>query len=113
MSIRSWNKEFLPVSAKKAANDFNDPSDLVIHSLRRWTGFTHESMSRHNTNLYQVDNGSTDCALCEAYRDESCRSCPIFKTTSRYCNNQYMIFKTTNNPNPMIKLLTRVLKKLK
>lgn len=101
MSLKTWKKEFYPVSAEAFANDATDTIGLLEHSLKKWQGAIQENLEKHKVYLdpdadaivdksvgpdpYFPDlsedqilyfNGMT-CALCHAYT--FCKGCPLYE----------------------------------
>lgn len=104
MSTTTWLQEFYPISAKKLADDPNSTDrDLVIHSLKKWTGLSPENLKIHNMFLNETvlksPGGKTvirvnyrSCALCLRHIDRKsktgmCATCPIVRAHGFPCDD--------------------------
>lgn len=91
MSIKTWKKEFYPVSAtsrmsKKAA---------IEHSIKKWEGLLPENLKRHEVAIDVCGNVHDDeisfeicdqsCALCQKYFGECCVKCPLYEKLGFEC----------------------------
>jgi hypothetical protein len=112
MSIETWMEEFYPVDA-------GETQDPIRHSLQKWRGLRPDRLREHGLVhergtgvLYSGDKQvffvySETCALCRKHM--YCEDCPLFKVLGGACDNgdysPYMVFKSTGDPEPMIKAL--------
>ena len=123
MSLKTWKKEFYPISANRVKKH-----DAIAHSLRKLIGLLPENLGRHDclinnlTVLYTTDRpydglpiDSRTCALCRIYGGD-CEDCPLFKLHDTRCNEPvmerpslYHQFTYHNNPKPMIAALKKCL----
>jgi hypothetical protein len=113
MSVESWKAEFFPSGAYEVTE-----SESVAHSLKKWRGFTKENLKKHGVTIKELDKFDLftmeTCALCQSYA--LCQNCPIGKK-NQTCGTRighgeksdpYSIFRATQNPLPMIKLLEEI-----
>lgn len=126
MSIKTWKKEFYPVSAQSVSK-----KNSIAHSLRKWQGLTKANIKKHDLirdgaclessdgfNYFSVDSDS--CALCQKYIDHnraddiSCFECPLYDLLGKSCDqgnkSPYVIWWDTGNALPMINALKKILK---
>jgi hypothetical protein len=138
MSIKTWMKEFYPVPAstfnRTEIEKTNKQKTLkaVKHSLKKWQGLTEKNLTKHgcvyNTNIYRVEDStrtnqfsidSGSCALC-FYFYNICEDCILFKVRGCACDEYkdtepytpYAFLTHEGNPNPMIALLKKALKRV-
>lgn len=117
MSKESWLAEFYPESAEEPKT----AKAATEHALRKWNGLLRENLIRHECamnernsrvceNGYEVliVDGAT-CALCAWLGHTTCVGCPISECTGDECNTEFMTFRKTGNPKPMIELLEKTL----
>ena len=133
MSILSWKSEFYPIPASRCKTWLQ----AAKHSLRKWEGLRKENLKQHQLvrsglHLYPSDHQDRivftvlgdSCALCHRARTQNCSQCPITKLGSRACDESgsafdifrhardYTTWTESTSPEPMIKLLTKVVKSL-
>lgn len=126
MSIKTWKKEFYPITAKQAAK--MSLVKAVEHSIQKWTGLQGGNLKKHGLHsdhhtkwiLDDNDNFCIDeitCALCMKFVAQSgnCKGCPLFESLGHRCddsskNPPYQQWTYNNNPAPMIKALRKALK---
>ena len=48
MSLKTWKKEFYPISASRVRKD---AIAAIEHSLRKWRGLTKDQMKRHGVGV--------------------------------------------------------------
>jgi hypothetical protein len=120
MSIKTWVKEFYPISAIKAAK--LSKLEIIEHSLMKWLGTTPENLKKHNifldlwgdlvdyrndlsiNDLFIIDEDS--CSLCKKYYSLStgCSLCPL-----KSCGFEYAL--RTRDTNLMIDLIFKAYQK--
>ncbi len=139
MSYESWKKEFYPIDAEQAAAYYEGHDDwLVEHCLQKWTGALPKNTEKHDIEYrgHQIMDdedycclvlASTSCSLCRAYADDefACPRCPIVGCTGWTCDGSTYDEEKSEishsddrnvwsdsgaDPQPMIDLLTKVLK---
>lgn len=93
MSIETWKAEFMPVSANDPLVQINGV-EAARHSWWKWYGMLPKNLAKHHVKLDQFNSevsgsdgrgvyvmGSSNCALCVRYRDNSgftdCTICPL------------------------------------
>ena len=90
MSIKTWKKEFYPVSAtsrmsKKAA---------IEHSIKKWEGLLPENLKKHvviskygdiHDDEINFEISDQSCALCQKYFLECCIKCPLYEKLGFEC----------------------------
>lgn len=133
MSVKTWEKEFYPISARDIASE-GDARTIIAHSLQKWRGLTPKNLAKHNIKVNQgvlsdrsdnwFDVDSSTCSLCQKYYDvwvpsgSKCGACPLYKLRGgvacsvlkkgeRY--DPYYAFIEENRPTPMIRLLKKAL----
>jgi len=139
MSIKTWRKEFYPVSAR-ARKAKQAPA---AHSLQKWLGLRKEALERHGLTLdkgslltergtlvFEMDD--TTCAFCAVHRDDEFETpwerrcskngdpCPLIALRHglRCYENELRPYRLSpydaliikNNPEPMIQLLQRAVR---
>lgn len=134
MSLKTWKAEFYPVSASTAAR--KGKVAAIEHSIQKWKGLTKANMKKHKVkhdsygvfdmkdeDAFMADEhlAFTDdtCALCKKYYHSSlgitCGSCPLFQVVGVSCGDGYgdpfSAFVDDGNPQPMIRALTKALKR--
>lgn len=119
MSIETWKAEFYPEEAADAAE--KGAIHAIQHSIVKWKGLREDQLKKHgltanNTHLREAEGlsweiDSRNCALCclDEMGKGRCKSCPIYLCTGRECQDEYILFRGTNQPEPMIALLERTL----
>jgi hypothetical protein len=135
VGIKSWKREFLAVSASKAAED--SWLKALLHSRKKWTGFLPENLAKHKltpdsvVHPHQVD-GSSTCALClkavveykRRFTQSICSVCPLAKARGpgKTCCDQtgtsanlspYLTWRRKDDPEPMIKLIDKAIAQVK
>lgn len=137
MSLDSWKKEFYPVEANKVSEE-----NALAHSLQKWDGLRPKNLDRHSVTVYRavlqdedgyrltIADGS--CALCHQYMYEDmdpfsggvCMACPLYKIRGIPCDvsaggsefyetSPYDVFRTKNDPEPMINLIKKAMEVVK
>lgn len=109
-----WIKEFYPASAADPCTD----KEAIEHTLRKWKGLRASSLAKHGLAKPPIPvNGST-CALC--HLNDFCKTCVLYKLEGS-CDvesedgiavHPYWIYKTSRDPEPMIKSLEYLQKDL-
>jgi hypothetical protein len=129
MSLRSWKKEFYPISAVKAAR--GTMLESLQHCLCKWTGLRPDALTRHKLKLDYggISDGTSEfdfdfesCALCVRFHDEDqdsvdCDRCPLFAVRKCTCDvpirgEEYSPYRTgiyNDDPEPMIRLIEKVI----
>lgn len=121
MSIRTWKKEFYPVSAQRTKK-----ADALEHSILKWTGLLKKNLKRHGAFAddlgYIRDKdgrefwiGRKDCSLCKffhsRYQNETCVSCPIHRLTGEDCDDKsgspFQIWNNKRDARPMLSVLKK------
>lgn len=90
MSMKTWLKEFYPITAKEAAK--KGLMAALKHCLKKWSGLTKAALNKHDIiadcggaalwddveDKATYINGYT-CALCQLYFDQAelCKGCPL------------------------------------
>lgn len=134
MTIKSWKKEFYPVAAKKAGTS---EITAVEHCLVKWKGARDKNLEKHGpitVDHYEFEIkdikgakfefNSDTCALCVRH-ELSCENCSLaitlgnkscFSTLHAQENGEKLrpfdIWEKTGDPEPMIKVLKKTLKRL-
>lgn len=126
MSIKSWKKEFYPITARQAAEQSRVRA--TEHSLRKWIGLRKSNLNRHELFVGDYESDIQDenesfpirsisCALCEKFdQGKNCTECPLFESRggvrcdSPATNSPFTCWTLDNNPAPMIKALRKALK---
>lgn len=126
MSIKTWKKEFYPISAEKVKSQ----KKAVEHAILKWTGLLPKNREKHGLvtgsgpyYIYYYDGRvqyffeicSDTCALCLLTVD-NCRRCKITKVTGAACtktNGPWAKWADNKDPKPMLKVLRKVLKAYK
>ena len=128
MSLKTWKKEFYPVSFKSP----NTKLRAIKHSLKKWRGLTAENLKKHNVENslmfpvirdakedFVINSGS--CALCNLYflplygtHRKECFECPLYSTLKkRKCDSwkqsPYRVWVDSKDPTPMIYALEKTL----
>lgn len=136
MTLKTWKKEFYPVTAKRAAK--GSVVKAVEHSIRKWVGLRPSNLKRHGMVSYWVsgdiaEEGHTltflyidgqSCSLCQkfvAVNYGDCSGCPLYESRGQVrCDctgdtegNPYGAWRTKGDPMPMIKALRKSLKWIK
>lgn len=128
MSLKTWKKEFYPITAKQAAK--KSVVEAVEHSLTKWTGLKKSNLEKHDVHQYlasieyddyrvsmSIDDSS--CALCQKFiaKNDSCYGCPLYIVRGEnQCDwtvkneNPYREWTHNENPSLMIKYLRKALK---
>jgi hypothetical protein len=124
MSLESWKQLYYPISADEAAK--LSPVEIIQHSLTKWRGLRKEVLAEHG--LIQIGHTIQDatflfsilgdtCSLCAKYYDSDfdepscCSSCPLAQlgASGTDCFTEYRHWRTTLDPEPMIRLLEKAL----
>lgn len=127
MSVKTWKKEFYPISAKSPKTKLG----AIKHSIKKWRGLTIENLKKHDVEtskyfscirdpkeVFIIDAGS--CALCNLYlypnndMERKCLECPLYSILNKKsCDvgmrSPYAIWADKKNPNPMIHALETAL----
>lgn len=126
MSLKTWKKEFYPTPASRCSK-----RNALSHSLLKWLGLDPEVLKRHGLKKYsaapvivECDNIATKffiddrtCALCLHFLNTfiKCKNCPIRLMRGQPCDigfkAPYVMWLLTGDPNPMIRLLRRAIKR--
>lgn len=124
MSLESWQQLYYPITAKEAAEL---PSrEVILHSLTKWRGLRPAALTEHgliaekhwigcNTVRFSITGES--CSLCAKHYDYDlhepacCASCPLaqLEPSRTNCFEEYIHWRDTHDPEPMIALLERAL----
>lgn len=136
MGLKSWRKEFYPVTANWISD--SDARTVIAHSLQKWVGLLPENLKKHNVVLrygYIVCNrsgpvsqlalniDSSSCSLCGKYYSagliNNCYLCPLYKvrgnvpcfrTKRSEIEDPYTLGTTCDpDPRPMIHWLQKTL----
>lgn len=127
MSLKTWKKEFYPVSASKIKK--SDWIGAIEHSILKWEGAKPKSLKAHG--LVKVDGfisladdaagkdfyfGDSSCALCRITKT-NCDICPITIATGVTCValeiGVYRAWRQNSDPKPMLKALKKTLRHYK
>ena len=132
MPIKSWKREFMPVSAAKAAK--GTWLEALLHARLKWSGFKPENRIKHNvapSDLFWEVDGADDCSLCiKSAGDDGhgpqCEVCPLTKANphGRACwggpdgvvagaTSPYGRWRIAHNPQPMIDLIDKAIRQEK
>ena len=130
MSLETWKAEFYSQEAATVAE-----ADALAHSLVKWRGLTKENLERHGvvqgktSEFYyglRAKNGMDfaftgyTCALCVHFFEGNvgehnpCSECALFHQTGISCDDDgsnYVKWKLTGDPLPMIHALEATLRK--
>lgn len=128
MSLKTWKKEFYPIPANKVKGY----KKAVEHSFLKWKGLLPSNLKKHKVKLDEYHDvvdidgkliiDSDSCALCclapkDNFDNLICTNCPIVKAHGNECNdgkvNPWKLYMTTNDPQPMLKVLRKVLRTYK
>jgi hypothetical protein len=106
MSIRSWKKEFYPITARKTLK-----RNALKHSIQKWKGLLPKNLAKHDLKAPPIEITADTCALCHHSQD-GCADCQLFKIRGRVsCCNEifgdeklapHEIWITTADPHPML-----------
>ena len=128
-----WLARYYPETAEDCyARVGQDILALLQHSLKKWRGLRPKALEGYWLKVRKavvlcstgsvLDINSDSCALCWAFRDEHCWDCPLLElrdgvrcSASEHTNDTspYMILLEDNDPEPMIKLLERAVRREK
>lgn len=112
MSLRTWKKEFYPVTVKawtglnttpkgkwKGTKSSRDKKALE-HGLQKWRGLSRQALARHGVWRASCSNEISDgeetlminadsCALCKLHIDseQGCLRCPLFQVLRARCDH--------------------------
>jgi len=130
MSLQTWQEEFY----KKHPSKRMTTKQAIEHSIQKWIGLRKTNLKAHQ--IYRedaklVDDNSeswffvdtTTCALCQKFfylrdwvneNDEvNCPKCPLRGVLGNECDynykSPYRIWRTSGNPEPMIRALKTAL----
>lgn len=119
MSVRSWKKEFYPISAIKLAEKTDDPIQLTEHALRKWKGLIPLNLNKHELKGPPFFRNEESCSLCQHFLNKynqynMCERCPIVRSGQLSCcdesdSSSYNKYLETGNVIPMIKTLEKAL----
>lgn len=113
MSLNTWKKEFYPVKAS-SKEALKNP---IEHSIRKWKGLRPENIKKHHLQItdkkHLIDSkkvklfiDESSCACCKGAYD--CYDCCVRLFD---CFDAYACWKNDVNPEPMIKLLVKALRR--
>ena len=116
MSLKTWKKEFYPVSAKRCAK-----SKALEYTLLKWTGLLPKNRKKHGCRLDRCTLLDSEqrafhmnidsCVLCYIYNTKAgCHGCPL-DPCSGYTDTPFSIFAHTGSVTPMIKHIKAAMKK--
>lgn len=116
MSLKSWKKEFYPITAKRCSK-----KNALAHSLLKWRGLQKSNLKRHSINLincylvYDGNNfeiGKNSCVLCGFYYGvKECPKCPLEKIDDSVCSQSGAWGDwLEEDPKPMIALIRKAMK---
>lgn len=130
MSLRTWKSEFLPITARRAAERYG-PIKCIEHSLQKWKGALPENTKKHGVEYgafpysitetadksKEIEFDSETCALCEKFFDSveymnECDACPIVVSGNHSCmetRDKSAYIQSCSNPNQMIAVLEHTL----
>lgn len=129
MSMKTWKKEYYPITAAQAAR--RGTLAACLHSLQKWEGLRGKNLKRHGLiregqwirstedhDVLEIDNHS--CALCElvfkhAQEGTGCSTCPLYIVRQVPCGSRltrertspYFLFTDYGYPRPMIRWLEK------
>lgn len=126
MSISTWKKEFY----SKPKEKMND-KQRAKHTLKKYSGILKENLIKHEViklkkeSYIEDKKGKTfyfdlsSCSFCEKYyfnvkEINSCKNCPLRKEEGVTCFNEessYAKFVKTSNPNKLMNLMKKIIKK--
>jgi len=127
MSLESWKQLYYPITAEEAAK--LSSREIIQHSLTKWIGLRKTNLDRHGvwkSVVCLLTDGSdtpklsitgSTCSLCARYYDPSadepasCASCTLAQLgkSGTDCFKEYIHWRDTADPEPMIALLERAL----
>lgn len=95
MSLKSWKREYYPITATKAAEKENSDAFVIEHSLTKWIGLRQVNRERHEVtnesaelkgrhNELALEINAWSCSLCARFYKEkaegsTCVECPLYK----------------------------------
>lgn len=126
MSISTWKKEFYSKIKEKMTD-----KERAEHVLKKYTGALKENLIKHEVIKLKEESYIEDkksktfyfdiesCSFCEkyfkpSYYEKNCDGCPLFKEEGVSCFNEkssYAKFTKTSNPNKLISLMKKIIKK--
>ncbi len=122
MSVKSWKKEFYPISAYicGAKNRLSNIA-LIKHALRKWTGLTKANLRKHRITRDIIEDNlsisTVSCSLCRVYYRRNCDDCPLSVNSASYvrgnigCESAWVEWSNSGRTTPMIKRLKVALKR--
>lgn len=126
MSLESWQEEFYPVKANKDMTVLQ----ALKHTLLKYIGARKKNLDKHgmtknkgefwSSSIHDIKSlepsfvfGTETCSLCSKYFFKDCIKCPI-KENGSGCilkkTSPYYVFCRTGNPEPMIRLVRKLIK---
>jgi hypothetical protein len=126
-----WLKRYYPETAEALyARVGTDRVALLRHALKKWRGLRPKVLERYGLTACngKIENDSWDvvleidwksCTLCLAFMDMDCSGCPLAELRGTYCTEPaddpppYAKFTAHHDPEPMIKLLERAIRREK
>lgn len=123
MSLLLWKEVFYP---KEPTMEMTW-AEACEHSIAKWNGLFSPILSKYHiskhqhflfSDPYQFPIDATTCALCVKAHGAECELCPIVKMRGHSCDIQgdgdqvpeYLVWRHTHNPAPMLRLLKQTLK---
>lgn len=108
MSLETWKAEFYPIPA-----DGVPEGEALAHSLKKWEGLRKENLKKHGLRtrfgrLGNIHIDASTCALCHHYLHTAagtCIACPLSTVYAVNCDEQYMAWGHSRDPEPMIALI--------
>lgn len=122
MSLATWKKEFYPVTAKRCSK-----KNALAHSLQKWLGLRGKNLAKHGLHIskwwsaiIQEDERQSlpislsTCALCHWATDRKTQDISYnYRCPLGGCRNAWTAWRNDNDPEPMIKLLRKCIRKAK
>lgn len=133
MTLKTWKKEFYPITAKQAAR--GSVIKALQHSIQKWEGLKKSNLRKYGveTNLSfhrilddddcHMNIDAESCALCHKFymkNDGSCEGCPLYNVRGETrcdqrgsnSNNPFRHWLETGNPSVMLEWLHKALESL-
>lgn len=126
MSVATWKKEFFG----KIKDNMTD-KECAEHTVKKYTGTLKENLIKHDVTklkkeAYIEDKRNKDfcfdtetCSFCKKYYirnfyTHECKKCPLYIEEGVNCfsyDSSYAKFINSSNPNKLISLMKKIIKK--
>ena len=126
MSLKTWKKEFLPVTENL---DKLSTLEAIEHSVKKWEGLLEENLYKHKVLVYgapprvgwpgfqSIPINDETCALCAKFSgnrwEDACSNCPLYLHLGKRCDSDddapFTVFCEDRNPVPMYNTLVQIL----